>query len=149
MKKPIFKRWWFWLLIVLVALGAYGGTSSADKEPAPVSDVLETVVLDSAAAGRYGKQITLNAGTDSSYTFFVYALPAGDYRVTNKNASGGAQVSVYTDGTHMVNSQEEMLPSDTRPIVLMGGETKELHLADGEVVKLADGDKNIQFERVG
>ena len=136
MKKPIFKRWWFWLIIVLVALGAYGGASSADKEPAPVSDVLETVVLDSAAPGQYGKQITLNAGTDSPYTFYIFALP-------------GAQVTVYTDGTHVVDGQEEMLSSDTRPIVLMAGEAKELHLADGEVVKLADGDKNIQFERVG
>lgn len=34
-KKSIFKRWWFWLLIALILVGAFGSGSKNDSAPAP------------------------------------------------------------------------------------------------------------------
>ena len=34
-KKPIFKRWWFWLIVAFIAIAAIGGSGSSD-EPTPV-----------------------------------------------------------------------------------------------------------------
>ena len=28
-KKPIFKKWWFWVLIVIILFSAFGGTAAA------------------------------------------------------------------------------------------------------------------------
>lgn len=33
-KKPIFKRWWFWVIIVAVVVAAFGGSDSDTKDPA-------------------------------------------------------------------------------------------------------------------
>lgn len=36
-KKPLLKRWWFWLIVVLLIGSAFGGNSrSGDAEPAPL-----------------------------------------------------------------------------------------------------------------
>ena len=32
-KKPIYKKWWFWVLIVIVVLGIIGATSDNKSEP--------------------------------------------------------------------------------------------------------------------
>lgn len=44
-KKPIFKRWWFWLIVVIVVLGAIGGAGNTgeDAEQETVPSVAATV----------------------------------------------------------------------------------------------------------
>lgn len=32
-KKPIFKKWWFWVLIVIVIIGVFGGGSGKTSAP--------------------------------------------------------------------------------------------------------------------
>ena len=32
-KKPIFKRWWFWLIVALMVIGAVGSVTGGGKAP--------------------------------------------------------------------------------------------------------------------
>lgn len=41
MKKPIFKRWWFWLLVVLVVLMGVGGMSQDDAPDRSAPEAVE------------------------------------------------------------------------------------------------------------
>ena len=31
-KKPIYKKWWFWLIVAVVLIGAVGGNSNSKNE---------------------------------------------------------------------------------------------------------------------
>lgn len=47
-KKPLFKRWWFWLIVVLLIGSAFGGNShSGDAEPDPLVTAEASVSDDS------------------------------------------------------------------------------------------------------
>lgn len=35
-KKPLFKRWWFWVIVIIIAVGALG--SNGDKAKAPTKE---------------------------------------------------------------------------------------------------------------
>lgn len=45
-KKPIYKKWWFWVIIVFIGLGAYGSTQeqSIPPTPAPSSSIAPSPV---------------------------------------------------------------------------------------------------------
>lgn len=44
-KKPMYKRWWFWPAVVMLALCAFPTFGTSSKDPAPVDDPpVETVV---------------------------------------------------------------------------------------------------------
>ena len=86
----------------------------------------------------------MNAGTDTAYTFIWFKIPAGTYEIKNESAKGGCQITLYT-GIVSNDGSEEFTMSDTRPIVLMAGNSSELTVKDGEYVKLADGDDLIRF----
>lgn len=36
-KKPIFKRWWLWLIVALAVVGAVGGITGGDQKPGDIS----------------------------------------------------------------------------------------------------------------
>lgn len=46
-KKPFYKRWWFWVIVVILVLGSCGGMSDSTKdahtvtEPAPTAAITE------------------------------------------------------------------------------------------------------------
>lgn len=104
-KKPIYKKWWFWLIIVCLVLGAFGGgnkkSDESTKEPTeqtqeaePQEETADVITLTAGEAGEYGKEITMNEGTDMPETLIVYYLPAGDYTVKNVGEYT-TQVNVY------------------------------------------------------
>jgi hypothetical protein len=157
-KKPFYKKWWFYALVVLLVLGAVGGGGKKDAAPAateaPASAETEaaelSVVLDASKAGEYGREIVLNAGTENEYKYFGYFFPAGHYRATYTAGKAWAQISFYMDGT-AVNSDgvEEPVMSEKTPILANVGEPVEFDLADGEYIKLPDGQQNVLIEKIG
>lgn len=40
-KKPIYKKWWFWLIIIILAIGILGGNSDSETE-VPTTPAAET-----------------------------------------------------------------------------------------------------------
>ena len=149
-KKPIYKRWWFWLIIVSVIFAAV----SPKNGTAQPSDDLQKSVLSFTLAfddpGKYGKEIVLNAGTENEYRCYGFYIPAGDYRVTFKGSKGAVQVTFCEDGINTLdNGMEELIGAEQRPIVAMAGETYNFYINDGQYVKLSDGSKQVLFEKLG
>ena len=52
-KKPIYKKWWFWLIIALIVIGAAlsGGTESDPSDNQPSSSVSSGIKNDAASGG--------------------------------------------------------------------------------------------------
>lgn len=89
-KKPLFKRWWFWLIVVLVVLGVAGSTQSGDdtatsastesstsqtttpekseKQTKPAKPAEKTVELQATATGN-GTVMIYKAGSSSNEHF--------------------------------------------------------------------------------
>lgn len=107
-------------------------------------------VLMDGEEGDYGTTVVLNKGTEFEEYEIEYHIPPGKYNVTNNNAFGGAQVTVYCGGPEYDGEWEYFTADDncSDPIVVMAGETKELVIKDGQFVVLSDGSSNIQFELV-
>lgn len=87
-KKPIYKKVWFWVVVVLLILGLPGACSSEpqeqeqsqSQESAPVA-----YTITCGETGEYGRVVTLNANTDLPTDKYLYKLPAGIYKVTTTN----------------------------------------------------------------
>lgn len=142
-------------LTLAVCLSACGGSSEPAPEPeepavteeaeaqAPASDA---IVLSWDDPGEYGQEITLNAGTADAYAYYGYYLQPGTYTVTNHSDSQAVQVSVYEDGINVTEEGwEEPVTGDTRPIVLMQGDTGSLTIGENEYIKLSDGSTDVEF----
>lgn len=43
-KKPFYKRWWFWVIVVILVLGSCGGMSDSSKDTTPVTEPVPTVI---------------------------------------------------------------------------------------------------------
>ena len=60
--------------------------------------------------------------------------------------SQAVQVSVYEDGINVTEEGwEEPVTGDTRPIVLMQGDTGSLTIGENEYIKLSDGSTDVEF----
>ena len=111
-KKPFYKKVWFWVVVVLLIFGITGGsddttTETENEQPiekvqveenANTDEVTEespnVIQLVAGEQGEYGQLITMSAGTDLEEQFYVYYLPKGTYNVTN-DGEYLTQVSVY------------------------------------------------------
>lgn len=150
-KKPIFKRWWFWVLVVLIVGGALAPKEKA-AVPAPdpaveAAPARLSFELSADDPGEYGQEIVLNAGTENEYHCYAFHIPAGDYRVTYKADKGGAQVSIYETGVSVRgDGVEEFVVGEQKPIVIMAGESATFHIDEGQYVKLPDGQSQLLFE---
>lgn len=49
-KKPFYKRWWFWVIAVILVLGSCGGMSDSSKDTTPVPEATSTVSANEKAA---------------------------------------------------------------------------------------------------
>ena len=86
-KKPIYKKWWFWLIIAVVVIGALGNRGGNDekaKDTITQEETTSNVVYEikGEELGEYGKMVILNENTDLPATKYLYKLPAGTYEVT-------------------------------------------------------------------
>ena len=144
MKRSVALLILTFVLVVLLLSGCGSSKSSAPAPTSPPTPEPLSFVLQPKVVGEYGEEKTINAGTDTAYTFIWFKIPSGTYEVKNESQKGGCQISLYTGITSDGNS-EEFTISDTRPIVLMAGNSSELTVKDGEYVKLADGDDIVRF----
>ena len=104
-KKPIYKKWWFWVLIVLLVFGLFGSLGGGSDEEGATEPTQEeateettenadVITLTAGEVGEYGKEIVMNEGTDMEENLIVYYLPAGDYTIKNVGEHP-TQVNVY------------------------------------------------------
>lgn len=118
-------------------------TAAPTEAPTEVPAEQETeepsivISINTDEAGEYGKEMTLNAGTDMEVNFLGYFLPAGTYTVSVFIGST-AQISVYKNQTQKVDGWEEFLIGDSAPIVLLSDkDRKTITVLDGEFVKIS------------
>ena len=95
MKKPFYKKWWFYVLIIAVLIAAFSGSPSDTEQteqssqpaisqsdtPSEITEPEPTV--ETFKAGQY------KIGTD---------IPAGEYRLVSENSFGG-YFAVTSDST--------------------------------------------------
>ena len=161
-KKPITKRWWFWVIIVLLVMGIIGAIFGEDEasqtggtepdqqsgqasEPSqqpgqPSTPAFQATLVD-GQAGEYGQFITWNPGTDFENTDTQFSIPAGTYTFTNLGKKGAVQISFYKEGSIKVDGHDERIVSDLNPVVIMAGESKTITLGEGDLIVLSDGGK--------
>ena len=72
--KMLSKKWWFWVIVVVLVIGMFGSTESDDS--------LKKYTLTGEQLGEYGKKVVLNENSDMPVTKYLYKLPEGTYKVT-------------------------------------------------------------------
>lgn len=91
--KPIYKKWWFWVIVILV-IGIIANPSSFKKgieegmhtnTNIEESKTAEKYTIIGGELGEFGKEIILNKDTDMPSSKYLYKLPAGNYTVTTTN----------------------------------------------------------------
>lgn len=160
-KKPIFKRWWFWLLAVVLVIAVLTPKNKTDKpdtevpaeaegtaseEATQAEEPLSFVLMDSEV-GDYGVEVVLNEGTEFEEHEIAYYIPAGNYLVENLNAKGSGQVTVCSGLPELAGEWESFVIDDScaDPLVVMAGESKELEIKEGQFIILSDETNNFQF----
>lgn len=148
-KKPIFKEWWFWLIVV-VFISFLGNNDSATEpvETAPTAEaIVETtsatdasvspIVLIAGEAGAYGELFTMNKDTECEETYYIYRIPAGTYTVTNVGEYM-SQFNVYSDEIH-VNEAGWEEPAEVIYVKLLNvGASATFSIADGQYIEICE-----------
>lgn len=109
-KKPIFKKWWFWVLVVLVlliAVGASGGSGKTDSEklaadPAGAAAPAEESPTDSASAGAAVRENPLDA----------IPLSAEEKREVYREVAQAFFDSLTADGAASLSAEEQQNKED-------------------------------------
>ena len=82
MKTPVFRRWWFWvLLIFVVGVVVLGSSQKLKTEPAPTTDVLapvESFAPAESSGGLSGIQNKIPGDLSSNYGELLSITPIGD-----------------------------------------------------------------------
>lgn len=86
-KKPLYKRWWFWLIVVLVVLGVVGSTQSG-------SDTATSASTESSTS-----QTTTPEKSEKSEKPAEPAKPAEKTVELQATATGNGTVMIYKDGS--------------------------------------------------
>lgn len=139
-KKPITKRWWFWLIIILFGLGMIGNLGGGNEKPANVSTGPQTEAVSATPEPTkepekkepsiWIKEGMYKVGSD---------LPAGEYLIASKGTmaylavtkdSSGTLESILTndnfdtvryikvkDGQYLELKNAEIAPIDKAPVL--------------------------------
>ena len=97
-KKPIYKKWWFWAIVIFLIFALFGGNSKKDNPPTKNNQMnsfnesitetsdsnsnKKTYTLTGENIGEYGKKVILNQNSDMPVEKYIYKIPAGSYKVT-------------------------------------------------------------------
>ena len=151
-KKPFFKKWWFWLIVIMM-IGSCGSNSKPATEPAttPTTTVtvaptaepttepttVETVSIELIAGepGEYGELFTINKDTEFEETYYIYHIPAGTYIVTN-SGEYMSQFNVYSDEIVVNDSGWEEVAESFYVKVLDVGASDTFTIEDGQFIEI-------------
>ena len=160
-KKPIFKKWWFWLIVVFI-LGAFGNSGSdAETTPttAPTTQAITEVTTEPTEAatvsieliagepGEYGELFTLNKDTEFEETYYVYRIPAGTYTVTNAGEYPN-QINVCSEEVHTTDDGWEEPVEIFYVKALDVGDSDTFSIEDGQYIEIHEPAKFV-LELVG
>ena len=160
-KKPIFKKWWFWLIVAVFIISAASGGSDTEAEPvnttppttqAPTTEATEpkstvSIELIAGEAGEYGELFTINKDTEFEETYYMYHIPAGTYTVTNAGEYM-SQFSVYSDEIVVNDSGWEEVAEIFYAEVLDVDESDTFTIEDGQFIEIHEPAKFV-IELVG
>ena len=59
MKKPVYKKWWFWVIVLLVIAGAGAGTAGKKDKKASIDNSGATETANSSGSTSYNAESTL------------------------------------------------------------------------------------------
>lgn len=81
-KKPIYKKWWFWLIIAIVTISAINGLNNDNDESAPETEPAATEELvsedaEEAEAVESTEDAEPEHAEPSQFTFDAYELDSG------------------------------------------------------------------------
>ena len=150
-KKPIFKKWWFWAIIIVLVVGIFGSGGKSDEEATPEATPETTteqtqeastdaITLTFGELGEYGTSEKLEQDGEVLKEYIAYRVPSGTYTVTNKGKNR-TQVTVYKDGTSVnEDGNVEQNMSDTKPILLDANASDTLTINDGEYIEIYEND---------
>lgn len=141
-KKAIYKKWWFWAIIVLLVIGMFGlggnsgeDTTSDTTEQTQEEASSDSILLTFGDLGEYGTKETVG-----EKEYIAYRVPSGTYTITNKSENM-AQVTIYKDGTQTnEDGVEEQIMSDTKPIMLDVDASETVTINDGEYIEIYDNE---------
>ena len=155
-KKPIFKKWWFWLIVAVFIIGVASGGSDTEDEPvkttppttqAPTTEATEpsttapkatvSIELIAGEAGEYGELFSINKDTEFEETYYIYHIPAGTYTVTN-TGEYMSQFNVYSDEIVVNDSGWEEVAESFYVEVLDVGESDTFTIEDGQFIEIHD-----------
>ena len=102
-------------------------------EAAVLPAVTNPIHIDGATYGLYGKDVTLNAGTDGATTFIGYFVPSGNYRAVS-NRTFSDQINVYSSATVFENGYE--YAADGKACLIEPGGSTNITVPFGYYVKV-------------
>lgn len=148
-KKPIFKKWWFWLIVVVFIFGAIGsGGSDTESKPSTAQTTATqttatttttaattSIELVAGEAGEYGELFTINKDTEFEETYYIYHIPSGTYTVTNVGEYM-SQFNVYSDEIVINDSGWEEVAETFYAKVLDVDESDTFTIEDGQFIEI-------------
>lgn len=94
-KKPIYKRWWFWGLVMLLVLGISGLMGDGNTEQAPIIEE-NALPSDSAMENSNTPDEMINGTWEAKYAFDVNSE---ELRIVDTSSDSATGVSFNSDGT--------------------------------------------------
>ena len=103
MKKKLYQRWWFWIIVIVLIspITSKMFSEPQDSEP-PTTEITEpdtvpttpdsesmpaegylSFELIAGEEGEYGELFTINRDTEFEETYYIYRVPVGIYTITN------------------------------------------------------------------
>ena len=98
-----------------------------------------TFSITAGKAGKYGKTLTLNKGTEFEDTFYAFYVPEGTYTVINTRSTYQGQINVYSDKTNITDAGWEE-PADGTSKLISSGESDTISVKKGQHIKINEPD---------
>lgn len=132
-KKPVYKQWWFWVIIVLV-LAVIGGATQANDEqntsedkPAEISDETPETSTDEPATDDVPTETTPSSENAGGYKVGE-TMTFKDRKVTvtgvERNFSTGNEFVTSEDGKEFVKVNISIVNTSTSKITVYAGDWK-------------------------